>query len=216
MSMSTAGLPDFDACWDYNHPDLTEARFLAILPAARIADDATYLAGLLTQIARSQGLQRRFTHAHATLDAAEALLGTASPRARIRYLLERGRSFNSAGERALAHALFQEAWETAVAHEEDAHAVDAAHMLAIVETGELRLEWNRRALALAEASTHERAGRWRASLYNNLGWAHYEQAAYGEALTYFEQAEALRRAQQQPAELRIARWCVAKCIRMLG
>ena len=152
-----------------------------LLPEARASGDATYLTELLTQIARSQGLQRQFVEAQATLDQAEALLGVALSRAEIRYLLERGRTFNSSGDATAAHALFTRAWDSATAQQEDAHAVDAAHMLAIVETEEQKLAWNLRALAHAEASTQPRAGRWRGSLYNNIGWTYFDQAAYKEA-----------------------------------
>src|SRR5579859_5806623 len=89
--------PDFDRLWDYDHPQETERTFQEALPMARASGNSAYLAELLTQIARAQGLQRQFTLAHQTLDQAESLLEGASARARIRYALERGRVFNSAG-----------------------------------------------------------------------------------------------------------------------
>ena len=212
MTMVDAELPDFDTLWDYDLPALTEQRFRELLPMARASGDAAYLAELLTQIARTQGLQRQFAPAHETLDEARALLRDDLYRARVRYLLERGRAYNSAGDPTRARDLFLQAWELAVARQEDFHAVDAAHMLAIAETAERALEWNLR----AEASTQLRAGRWRGSLYNNLGWTYHGQGDFEAALDYFQRGLAWRQAQGEPRALRIARWCVARCLRSLG
>ncbi|GAC1365533.1 MAG: hypothetical protein NVSMB3_14150 [Acidobacteriaceae bacterium] len=90
-------LPDFDKIWDYGQPAVTEARFRALLPAAE-ATGADYHLQLLTQIARTQGLQAMdgkpelFAAAHATLDQVERALDSARPVVRVRYLLERGRA----------------------------------------------------------------------------------------------------------------------------
>ena len=64
----STGLPDFNLLWDYGQPAETEARFRELLPAARACGDRDYYLQLLTQIARAQGLQKRFEQAHATLD----------------------------------------------------------------------------------------------------------------------------------------------------
>jgi tetratricopeptide (TPR) repeat protein len=136
MADSPTPRPDFDAWWDYEHPDATEARFREILPAALQLGDRDYLAQLLTQIARCQGLQMKFDEAGRTLDEAEALVARGMPVARTRLLLERGRLYNSSKRREEAKPLFRQAWETAAAAGADAYAVDAAHMLGIVETGD--------------------------------------------------------------------------------
>ena len=99
----------------------------------------------------------------------------------------------------------------------DAAAVDAAHMLAIAaESQDETIRWNERALELAEASDDERAQRWRASLLNNLGWARHDGGDYETALDLFEQALAERQKRGPNQETRIARWCVARCLRSLG
>ena len=77
-------LPNFDALWDYNDPQGTEAGFRALLPGAEGARDPSYLAELLTQIARAEGLQGHVDAAHRTLDAVEPLLREAGDRARVR------------------------------------------------------------------------------------------------------------------------------------
>src|SRR5438270_10864381 len=102
MSNPTTDLPDIDTIWngDLTDPETKERHFRTLLSNAESSGNPTYLAELLTQIARTQGLQRTFEDAHRTLDRAETLLPGALPRATVRYQLERGRVFNSSGDRA--------------------------------------------------------------------------------------------------------------------
>lgn len=127
-------MPDFDLRWAYGSPAQEEERFYGLLPAAEAGGDAEYHLGLLTQIARAQGLQQRFADAHATLDRVEALLTPALKSAPVRYLLERGRAFNSDGQRERAQPLFEQAFDLAMRAGEAYHAVDAAHMVAIASS----------------------------------------------------------------------------------
>lgn len=205
---------DIEQAWNFSDPTGSEARFRELLLAAQASEDRSAEAQILTQIARAQGLQRKFDDAHATLDRAETLTGD-TPLPRVRCLLERGRVFNSSGSADKAAPLFRQAFDAASASALDALAIDAAHMIAIVETGPAaQLEWNLRAIDLAERSADERAQRWRASLYNNIGWTYFEQKRYDDALAVFEKAVTLRAAQQKPRELHIALYCVAKTYRM--
>lgn len=214
--MNDAGLPDFDAWWDYDDPAATERRFGELLPRAEQHGSTDYLAQLLTQIARAQGLQREFAAAHATLDRAEALLAPDLAYARVRTLLERGRALNSAGQPAQAEPLFQAALELAQAHAADGYAVDAAHMLAIVAPAEQQLAANLRALALAEQSRQPAARRWRASLLNNLGWSYHALGQHEHALDHFERALVVREEAGALGPLRVARWFVGRGLRALG
>jgi len=206
---------DFDELWDFNHPDSTESRMRELLPAARHEGNVSYLAQLLTQIARTQGLQREFDAAHKTLDEAEALLTDELPVARVRYLLERGRVHNSAREPDSAKPLFASALEEAQAAGADFYAVDAAHMLGIVEEPDAALQWNLRAIEIAEKATDQRARGWLGSLYNNTGWALHDLERYDEALDLFQKALAWRQEQGSAVPIRIARWCVARTLRSL-
>lgn len=209
-------LPDFLKLWDFQHPDSSEARFREILPQARESGDAGYTAELLTQIARAQGLQRKFDSAHATLDEVEGMLSAATPKARVRYLLERGRVFNSSGKPADAKPLFLSAMEAAQGAGLDPLAIDAAHMVAIVEPPDSSIVWNRRALEMAEASSDPKSKGWLGPLYNNLGWANHDRGDYEQALEIFRRAYEWRRSQEQPLETRIAKWSVARALRSLG
>ena len=166
--------PDFESLWDYDHPAETEAKFRELLPKAVASNSPSYHAQLLTQIARSQGLQRRFVEAHQTLDQVEKLLDECDSQTRIRYLLERGRVLNSSRNPSESKPLFIAAWNLAKESREEAFAIDAAHMVAIVEVPENQLDWNLRALDIAETSSNLRARKWKGSLYNNIGWTFYE------------------------------------------
>lgn len=208
---------DFDALWDYQHPDQTEIVFRQLLEAPEHTTDPSYHLQLLTQIARAQGLQRQFAEAHHTLDGVKDQLSPDLVVPTIRYQLERGRVFNSSGQPDAARAWFQQSWELAREHGEAAFlAVDAAHMLAIAASSfEDKTAWNQAALTYAEASSDERARGWCGSLYNNLGWAYHDQGDYGRALDYFQQALACQQEHGTARERRIAQWCVARTLRSL-
>jgi tetratricopeptide (TPR) repeat protein len=206
----------FDDLWNYDDPAATEAAFRELLPKAEAQDDLSYRLQLLTQIARAQGLQREFDAARATLDTVEEDLDAAPPVAKVRWLLERGRLENSSGNREASAPYFRDAWEIAGAEGLDFYAVDAAHMLGIVEPPEQSLLWNEKAFAIAEVSEDPLARRWRGSLANNIGWTHFEAGDPEAALRMFEQALAFRQEQGDENTIRIAEWCVAKAQRVLG
>ena len=210
-----ANLPDLHGLWDYNDPAGTESKFRAALAKAEGSDDRGCHAELLTQIARAQGVQRQFDEAHRTLDEAEEMIDGDMHRARVRLLLERGRVFNSSGSADKAKALFIKAWELASREGIDGLAVDAAHMMAIVESGDEALQWNQLALDLATSSADPDAQRWKGSLCNNIGWTHHGAGDFDQSLEYFEQALEHRLAQGKVDDVRVARWCVAKCLRSL-
>lgn len=209
-------LTDFDALWDYNDPARTEVKFRELLPGAKESSDKSYYAQLLTQIARTQGLQRKFEDAHQTLDTVEVLLTDELIVAKIRYLLERGRVYNSSNQPDKSKPLFLEAWELGVAKGEDFYAIDAAHMLGIVEPPEKQLEWAGKAMELAEKSTDQRARNWLGSLYNNTGWTYHDLKQYDKALELFEKSLRWREGKNDEEGIRIARWTIARTYRSLG
>ncbi|MCG8352689.1 MAG: tetratricopeptide repeat protein, partial [Chloroflexales bacterium] len=171
---------------------------------------------LLNQLARAQGLQRNFAAAHQTLDKAENLLTDDLPGARVRCLLERGRVFNTAGQPEQARPLFLAAWELARTCGVDYHAIDAAHMLGIVEAPEQQLAWSLRALELADTTSDQRSKKWLGSLYNNIGWNYHDLGQFDQALAIFQRALQWREVQGSRPETRIARWCIARTLRSLG
>jgi tetratricopeptide (TPR) repeat protein len=189
-------------------------RFREIL--LQIPENVPAFLELLTQIARAQGLQRKFDHAQQTLNQVERRLGNIPSRPRVRYLLERGRVFNTAGTPERARPLFEQAFEMAAQLSEDYYAVDALHMLAIIAPPDQSLKLNLRAIKCAEDSRNEQARHWLGSLYNNTGWSLHNLGEHAKALEMFEKAEAWRRSKGNAAEIRVAVWCVARALRSLN
>ena len=210
--------------WDFRNPAASEKKFQAMADSLK-ADPAAALL-VRTQVARAQGLQRRFEDANATLDLVERDLlvsSVASPRmlhVRARLLIERGRALNSSGEPAKARPLFEQSFALADSAHVAGLAVDAAHMVAIAAFNDSAhadaLTWNERALAMAESATDPEARRWRGSLLNNLAWNYHDMKQYEKALPLFERAVEERKEQGSERSVREARWAVARCLRSLG
>lgn len=214
----TNELPDLYDLWDYNDPAATQAKFEEILPRAKSSSDKSYYLQLLTQIARTYGLQAEYSKAHDLLDKVEAALTEDQPLVSVRYLLERGRTYNSDRQRDKAQPLFISAYELSKEIGEMFYAVDAAHMVAIAVSDPAEKEhWNLIGVADAEQSDQPRTRKWLGSLYNNLGWDYFSQERFDEALAMFKKTLTFF-VEDQPDEGRanIARWSVAKAYRMLG
>lgn len=204
---------DLRALWDFADPARSEERFRAALQ--RAGGDAALV--LQTQIARTLGLRRRFDAGHALLDSLAGALPGAGAEPRVRALLERGRLWRSAGEPARARPLF----EQALAQADEARladlAIDAMHMVALVEPDPaLQMDWDRRALERARGSADPRARRWEASLAHNLGMALMDAGRPAEALQSLRTALAAREREGERPEIRVARWAVAWALRRLG
>lgn len=209
-------LPDFDKLWDYNNPAQTEIEFRKLLPRAEKSRDISYHTQLMTQIARTLGLQRKFKAAHALLDTVEPWLTEAPAVSQVRYLLERGRVYNSSGDPEKAKPLFLSAWQMATENNEDYHAIDAIHMLQIVEPPDRQLEWANKAIKLAEETDDERAQKWLGPLYNNTGWTYFDLEEYDNALVLFEKSLAWRQGQEDVQGVITAKWCIARNYRAMG
>lgn len=209
----TRDLPDFDALWDYNDPAATEVKFRELLPAAQTSNDLSYVIQLMTQIARAQGLQRKFDEAHATLDSVQGMIKEELVVANVRYLLERGRATNSSGDPEKAKPYFFDAYEIASANNEDYYAIDAIHMLQIVDPPEEQLKWAGLALEMAEKTADERARKWLGPLYNNTGWTYFDLKQYDKALELFEKSLAYRQSINDEKGTFIAKWTIARTYR---
>jgi tetratricopeptide (TPR) repeat protein len=207
--------PDFDKLWDYNNPQKTEEKFRALLPEAKEKGDS-YYGQLMTQIARTEGLQGKFEEAHRTLDTVEVLITDELVVVKIRYLLERGRVFNSSKMPEKARPLFLEAMELAEEHGEDFYAIDAIHMMQIVDSPEKQLEWAEKAIEKAEETEDERAKGWLGPLYNNTGWSYFDLKQFEKALELFDKSLEWREEKEDEMGIRIAKWCIARTYRELG
>jgi len=204
-----------DDLWDFDDLAASGARFRAAIDAAEADGDADAADEARTQLARNLGLLTRFEDGDQVLDLVDAAHAGAD-RVRVRSLIERGRLRRSSGDTASALAPFEEAWALARSLGEDGLAVDAAHMLALMDAAPGVRAWNERALDLADTSPDPGARRWRGSLWNNIGWERFEATDLDGALAAFGAALEARREQGKPRETRIAEWCVARCYRALG
>jgi tetratricopeptide (TPR) repeat protein len=204
---------NFDNLWDYSNPGVTETKFRGQLSTQPNKD---HLLQLQTQIARTLGLQRKFEDAHQILNEVECQLNAETPVARIRYLLERGRVYNSAQFPEIANPLFRQAFEFASEQKQDHYAVDAAHMLAIVDKDFTKQNyWHTKAVRIAETSSDEKTRNWLGSLYNNMGWAYHDNGKLDESMAMFKKALAFREMQGNPTNIHIAKWSIARVFRSM-
>ena len=206
-------ITDIDSYWEYSDPAGSESKFRAALDSAT-GDERLEI---LTQIARTFSLRKRFDEAHRLLDQIEPQLAKAGPRPRIRTQLERGRTFNSAQDVAKARDQFLRGWEDASAAGLEGLAVDAAHMVAITYSGTAdAIPWNERGLALARGSKEPKARALIPAMLNNAAWDLHDLGRCAEALPLFEEALREWTARAKPQQIRVAKWSVARCLRSLG
>lgn len=221
LSTHTMAL-DLDALWNFADPAASEQRLRAALDGAS-PDDRLILQ---TQIARSHGLRLDFDAARRVLAEVEPRLDSASAEARVRYLLELGRSHASAAHppealtaeaRDRARALYQEAFERAERACLDGLAVDALHMMVVVDPEpDQQLAWNRKAVAYMARSDQPAAKRWEGALRNNIGYALHLKGDHEAALAEFALSrEAYRRAGRE-RNVRYADWMIAWTWRVQG
>ncbi len=202
--------------WDFGEPRVSEGRFVRFAQRADEAGDRELAGMAMTQIARAMGLDRRFDEGVGLIEALRDKFPCADGELAVRIELEHGRLMNSSGMRERSVAFFESAWSIAQRSGIDGLAVDAAHMLGIVLQGEDGDSWNERAMGVAMSSDQADARRWRGALLNNMGWSAHAGGAYERALGLFEQALEARIEQGEKGNIRVARWCIGRCMRSLG
>jgi tetratricopeptide (TPR) repeat protein len=209
-------MKDFDTLWNYSDPAATEIKFREVLASYQPVADLSIYLQLQTQIARTYSLRAMFQEAHALLDTVLPLLPATPGASHVRYHLERGRTFNSSGNKADAGKHFEQAYQVSTYLKEDFYAVDALHMLAIIAPPDQAIIWNEEAIRYAEAAGQERAKNWLGSLYNNLAWSYFDKQAYEKALDIFMRALQWRQNKKSAPEIFMAKWSVARTLRALG
>jgi tetratricopeptide (TPR) repeat protein len=215
-TMAAATDAEFDTLWDFNDPAGTEAKFLTVRLTLGAAEDHARLMDLDTQIARAQGLQGRFADALAMLETVEAALRPDEARAAVRYQLEFGRVLRSSGSPEAARPFFERAQALAEASGADRLAVDARHMVALVEPDPARrVSLMLDDLEFAAASGDPDARKWRGTLWNNIGMAFHEMGDLGDALEAFETAAECWE-EDDPKRVLVAHWMVAWTLRLQG
>jgi len=206
-------MTQYDQLWNYNNPAETEVKFREALEKTSPEKDLSEHLQLLTQLARTQSLQRKFPEAHEILDGVGRQLTEEQHIEHIRYFLERGRTFNSSGDKRNAEICFRTSLVIAKNLNQDFYVIDALHMLAIISTPQIAVGINEEALLFAENSKEERAKEWLGSLYNNLGWSYFDKGEYEKALSIFLRALKWREDKKQEKAIFIAKWCVARTLR---
>ena len=210
---------DINALWDFSQPEASQQRFTAAMAEAN-ADERLVLQ---TQIARSYGLRRDFAKARQILAQMEPQLKGAVAEVQVRYFLELGRSFASAAHpkasqtpEAIASARqhFLQAYELAAAARLDYLAIDALHMMPLVDTeADQALAWNEKAVAYMERSDQAEARVWEGSLRNNIGYAKRQKGDYAAALQEFRLSKAAYEKAKRTRNARIADWMIARTYR---
>lgn len=213
---------DMRALWDFSDPEESERRFRAAMTSA--VEDEWLILNI--QIGRTLGVRRQFEAARQHLQNLEGALETAGAEAQAYYALEWGRTWISAAHReaeqtAVARRTARSAYQRAVALAREAGAdgvaIDALHMLAVVETEpQAQLKWGEEALTLATTSDQPDAQGWEASLRHNQGVVLHQEGRYAEALAQFEEALRLREARGNEENIHVARWMVAWTLRATG
>jgi tetratricopeptide (TPR) repeat protein len=208
--------------WDFDNPARSRERFLA---AAQHAS-GDELVMLLSQVARTYGLEREFDLARGVLAELEPLVAGVGPEARARYLLEVGRAWVSAthdpesladDDRDTSLSVFDQAAREAELAGHDGLLVDALHMAAAVpqDAGE-RIRLAERAVAVADASDQEAGRRWRPSVLHNLGYELASAGRHAEADATLRAALEARTTDDDPAATRATRWMLAWNLRLMG
>jgi tetratricopeptide (TPR) repeat protein len=205
---------DIDALWDYANPALSEQRFTAELSKA--GNDRALRADLLLQIAKAQGLQAQYANAALTLDQLPPLLAGLPANVSARYAIERGRLLQLQGDGTRAWRWFHGALMLAQKDRLDLAAIEAMQLMAASEHGKVALDWNLKALALAESSPEPHAVDWQGTLYNNIGWLYYDLKDKTQALNYLRRAQGWHEQHGTAKSLLVARWSLARMRRLSG
>jgi tetratricopeptide (TPR) repeat protein len=199
---------DVAPLWDFGDPAASEQRFRAAI--VRAAPDDAFI--LQTQIARTFGLRKDFARARQLLVDIEPKLASASPEAQARWYLEMGRTWASAAHtreqltpesRERARVLYMRAFDTAKAAKLDGLAIDALHMMVVVDDAPAQqLEWNLKAIEFMDASDQPAAKRWAGSLYYNAGYALRQAGRLEEAIAYYRKSAAAYEESGRPDDAR--------------
>ncbi|WP_244857614.1 tetratricopeptide repeat protein [Agromyces archimandritae] len=198
-----------DALWDFSSPQASVERFRA---AADDDGNPPHLRAVFaTQLARALGLAKEPEEAVEVLDAIEAEPGDGELRARV--ALERGR-LATTSDRAHAVATLTYAAREAALAADLFLALDALHMLALIDAGHEE-EWAEEGFAVLAASREPRVLRWGVALHNNLGWTLHDAGRAEEALARFEDASRYAERFGTAEQRHVARWAIGRCLRTL-
>ena len=199
ISSAQPPLPAINTLWNFGDVTATRNKFLELLPQAQASGDKSYYLQLLTQLARTHSLQNNFDEAHKILDTVEKQLNPDLKVARVRYLLERGRCYNSSNQQERSIPYFMEAVDIAHSINETRLEVDAIHMVAIAKSDPKdQVEWNLKGIERATATSEKG---WLHALYNNIGESYLRLKEYDNAYKYFHLLAELQKEQSGESDI---------------
>jgi tetratricopeptide (TPR) repeat protein len=215
-SKKTIPLEAFDDLFVGNPLDI-EKNLRSLLEEAQLLEDKSLYLQILSKIALTEAMQQKFADAHHTLNEAEGLLKPEYNLAQVRILLERGRVYHQSGDLDNAILFFTKSYELSKQYGFDAYAIDAAHMIAIVEPElDKKAVWNELAIDMARKSTTKQAQAWLGALYNNVAQNYIQMGRYKEALSAFEQCKQYGEERGDAIIIRGAKWGIGRSLRSLG
>ncbi len=213
---------DVRPLWNFQDPAASEARFRQ--EQGQVDSEKSLI--LETQIARTYGLRGDWNRAREILREVKNHLNADSPEVNVRHDLELGRTYASPAHKpeqltkeakGIARALYMNAFEIAKSNGLHFLAVDALHMMTMVDQDpDDQIRWNKMALEYMEASKDVDALSWEGSLRNNLGYAYSLQDLHDDAIKEYEKSRTLAASAGKIFAERIARWMIAKSLRLKG
>lgn len=209
-------LESFDELFVGNPIDIEKNLRELLIQAEQLENKSVYLQ-ILSKIALTEAMQQKFSEAHHTLDMAECLLKPEYQIAHVRVLLERGRVYHQAGDLDNAILFFKKSYDLSKEYGFDAYAVDAAHMIAIVEPEpDKKVVWNEIAIKIAHTSSDKQTKAWLGALYNNLAQNYIQVERYKEALSSFERCKQYGEERGDTIIILGAKWGIGRSLRSLG
>ena len=202
-----------DSLWDFGDPAASAERFRAAAEEPGLGRVAK--AEYLTQLARALAATGEFDEADAVLGEAAEVLDAPSELVEARIALERARLLVARDLPHEAVALLLTTVRKASAAGSAFLALDALHMLALVDTGHEE-EWAHEGIDALDSVSDPRTRRWGVAFHNNLGWRLLYAGNPDAALDHFESAWHFAEEVGTENQRFVARWAKAKCLRTLG
>ncbi|MBL8065389.1 MAG: tetratricopeptide repeat protein [Chthonomonadaceae bacterium] len=208
--------------WNFQNVAESKARFESAMLGADNVDRLI----LWTQIARCRGLRSEWAQAQEILENEVKPFVESDPEVAARYHLEFGRTLCSAAhkqdevqssDREQARRHYLACFDICQANKLDYLAIDALHMMTCVDTDpNEQMAWNQKALDYMDSSDQVQAKIWEGSLTHNMGYALHLAERYDEAIAMFQRSLELRERAGKPIGVRIAKWMIARTLRVKG
>jgi len=185
-SKKSIKLPPYDQYWKFASAKSTLQKFNELLPLAQKNGDAKYLAGLYTQLARANAINKNFDKAKMFLKRADSLITTNMKEQKIRYLLENGRLNYMLQDVDLADSYLNNAFELANSNSFDFYAVDAADMLARIRPQTKKM-WLTKSIDIAKTSNDSIVVNWVPRLKTDLAVMFFENQEFEKSSNLLKQ-----------------------------